>query len=499
MGRSNIQGSGNAVRIKTADDSVDLLTNIIELENIEMEAEDGKAILSIGNVLPEMSSSTNGKFLTNDGVEASWNKVSAIEDLVLGTDLSLSKTVFNKLNQNISTSSGSYGSWYDFCYNPVDHKCMLLSANGRIYEVSDITQEITGAPLTLGTGYSSYTWRSICYGNNKYVALSSQGGICTGTGGNNWDSCISGTTSGLGSHTWYSICYGNNKYVALGSSGYVSTSTDGTTWSTPVQDTNLGSHSWYDLCFDGTRFVALSSSNYLSYSVDGVTWASASAILPVSSGCGICFDGTKYLVLNSYGIICTSTDLINWNTLDDDPLIYNISSNYWYRIRQVDNGIVILARTPYAVIAYSSDISQQLDCIKLDRDGIGNYGTLGGTTTPIYLSNGKLTTCSFSWSTIYAITSYNLAVNSGITYFTLNNGMKVELGTFSLSANTGTISTYYTYTSASSYKVFLQHTSSKAANYYLPHIKSQTKNSFTYYSGSYSNLDTGVYYIAIGY
>ena len=53
MGRSNIQGSGNAVRVKKADDSIDLLTNIIELDNIELEAENGKAVLSVNDKIEE--------------------------------------------------------------------------------------------------------------------------------------------------------------------------------------------------------------------------------------------------------------------------------------------------------------------------------------------------------------------------------------------------------------------------------------------------------------
>lgn len=125
---------------------------------------------------------------------------------------------------------------------------------------------------------------------------------------------------------------------------------------------------------------------------------------------------------------------------------------------------------------------------------------VGTSSDPVYVgSNGIAYACGFSWSNIYAITSYLLQPNNNTTYFQLNNGLKVELGTFSASASTGSVSLHYTYTSNSSFKVFLQQTSSKSSNCYTPHIVSQTRTSFNYYCGSYSNIDTGVYYMVIGY
>lgn len=170
MGRSNIQGSGNAVRIKTADDSVDLLTNIIELENIEMEAEDGKAILSIGNVLPGMSSSTNGKFLTNDGVDASWGDVSSV---AANRNLNnLTQDGYTKLNcypatcvsGQIDTSTG----YPDLLINNSTSVGFKVSENSESYTPLDVIFP-TGEPKRFTTLSSYYMTGKASGTYNLYI------------------------------------------------------------------------------------------------------------------------------------------------------------------------------------------------------------------------------------------------------------------------------------------------------------------------------------------
>ena len=103
MGRSNIQGSGNAVRVKKADDSIDLLTNIIELDNIEMEAKNGKAILSVDDKIEEYTVQRNyirSCALDGDGHvdllhQAGTTTIEEQVGIVLGTDTNESAYVVN--------------------------------------------------------------------------------------------------------------------------------------------------------------------------------------------------------------------------------------------------------------------------------------------------------------------------------------------------------------------------------------------------------------------
>ena len=65
--------------------------------------------------------------------------------------------------------------------------------------------------IETSNGLSRRDWRSICYGNGKYVAVSGSNTFAYSTDGITWTE----TSNGLNSRTWRSVCYGNGKYVAI--------------------------------------------------------------------------------------------------------------------------------------------------------------------------------------------------------------------------------------------------------------------------------------------
>jgi hypothetical protein len=83
--------------------------------------------------------------------------------------------------------------------------------------------------------------------------ISDAGNISTSTDGTTWTTPV----RKIGITKWSAITYGDNKFVAISSDGYISTSTDGTTWTAYIK-TSLGTNSWYAITYGNNKFVALS-------------------------------------------------------------------------------------------------------------------------------------------------------------------------------------------------------------------------------------------------
>ena len=73
------------------------------------------------------------------------------------------------------------------------------------------------------------------------------------------------------SSMWRSVCYGDGKFVAVAyNSAIAAYSTEGSTW---TQTTLPASKRWYSVCYGNGKFVAVASgSNIAAYSTDGINW-----------------------------------------------------------------------------------------------------------------------------------------------------------------------------------------------------------------------------------
>ena len=107
-------------------------------------------------------------------------------------------------------------------------------------------------------------WKSICYGNGKYVAISDSNTFAYSTNGINWTE----TSNGLSSRNWNSICYGNGKYVAIPNyigDLYIAYSTDGIHWT--ETSNGISSSQWHSICYGNGKYVAVTvNSNIFAYS-----------------------------------------------------------------------------------------------------------------------------------------------------------------------------------------------------------------------------------------
>jgi outer membrane protein OmpA-like peptidoglycan-associated protein len=150
---------------------------------------------------------------------------------------------------------------------------------GATNRVMTSTDGITWTNRSIPTSSSGSQWKSVTWGNNKFVAISDTGfndRVMTSPDGVTWT-----YAQAIHNGNWSSIAYGNNLFVVTASnpgmsSDYVMTSSDGITW-TPR--TAAAAVSWTSVVYGGGKFVAVASSgsNRVMTSTDGITWAGHSA------------------------------------------------------------------------------------------------------------------------------------------------------------------------------------------------------------------------------
>ena len=149
-----------------------------------------------------------------------------------------------------------------------------------------------GISWTEGNMPSSTYWWSVCYGNGKYVAISSTNIMAYSTDGINW------TQGNMpSSQDWRSVCYGNGKYVAVAyDTNIMVYSTDGISW---TQGNMPSSQSWRSVCYGNGKFVAVAyNTNIMAYSTDGISWTQGN--MPSSETWkSVCYGNDKFVAIGN--------------------------------------------------------------------------------------------------------------------------------------------------------------------------------------------------------
>ena len=138
---------------------------------------------------------------------------------------------------------------------------------------------------------SSESWRSVCFGNGKFVAVAAGSTKAAySTDGITWTAATLPS-----SESWRSVCFGNGKFVAVAAgSNAVAYSADGTTWTAVTLPSTA---SWYSVCYGNGKFVAVAyNGTKAAYSTDGITWTAAT--LPSSATLGsVCYGNGKFVAV----------------------------------------------------------------------------------------------------------------------------------------------------------------------------------------------------------
>ena len=188
------------------------------------------------------------------------------------------------------------------------------------------TSEITGVVETAGwttTTTPEERWRSVTYGDGKFVAVSTNTIVGDQYGTNrvmySTDNGITWTTvnvtTGLGlAGVWHSVAYGNNMFVVVGASVRYYSS-DAINW-TQV----LTSSTMYDICYGDNKFVAVGATDKIAYSTDGINWTNSTVSNSNAQYRGVTYgelpDGTKRFVAVSNVAgqqVSYSSDGITWS------------------------------------------------------------------------------------------------------------------------------------------------------------------------------------------
>ncbi len=182
-------------------------------------------------------------------------------------------------------------SWYAVAYGLSKFVAVTGGAStAGAYSADGAKWTSTGALTTSGD------WRALCFGNDRFVALSYNSTNSNySTNGTSW------TAGGAlpGTRNWTAITYGEGTFVAVASgnaSGAYSTD-GGVTWN---NTTMPSAASWSSITYGNGTFVAVATgpSTAAAYSADGITWNAAT--LPNSrSWVGVAFGNNLFCAIAS--------------------------------------------------------------------------------------------------------------------------------------------------------------------------------------------------------
>lgn len=255
----------------------------------------------------------------------------------------------------LNLPSGSTAVWNEVNGEPMSYDLPLnIAWRGKGNAVGTVLKA-TGSIYT-DIQYSALAyrnaWRSVCYGNGKFVAIASditeKDSVAYSTDGVNW------TISTLpGAASWSSVCYGNGKFVAVSSDyGTSAYSTDGITWTAGSMPSTS---SWASACYGGDKFVAVAEvdsdyadTNKAAYSADGVTWTEMD--LPsAQKWVSVCYGDGKFVAISyNSDVMAYSTDGITW-AAGSMP-----STQNWESVCYGSDKFVAISRESQAY-AYSAD------------------------------------------------------------------------------------------------------------------------------------------------
>ena len=145
------------------------------------------------------------------------------------------------------------------------------------------------------------SYKAIVYGKNRFVAVGMALPIVS-TNGLTWTPASTQPPTGL-----IDIAYGNGLFVAVGSNGVICTSPDGSIWTSRVSNTTS---TLSGIAYGNGYFVAVGSGGgNVRRSVDGITWTGSSSSSGGNTG-SITFGNGQFVIAGNTSIT-TTTDGLN--------------------------------------------------------------------------------------------------------------------------------------------------------------------------------------------
>ena len=247
-------------------------------------------------------------------------------------------------------------------------------------------------------------WTSVTYGNGLFVAVAQYSNpiVMTSPDGITW----TGQTAPFA--YWTSVTYGNGLFVAVAlySGPYVMTSPDGINW---TAQTAPGS-GWTSVTYGNGLFVVVSAFGGVMTSPDGINWTGQTA--PVSDWISVTYGNGLFVAVSyaGYPYVMTSPDGINWTT-QTAPDGYRYSITY-------GNGLFV------AVGASSPTVMASPDGINWTAQ------TVPGTWVSVTYGNGLFVAVGGAQPTLMVSTDgiiWNYFIGATLTSITYGNGVYVAV------------------------------------------------------------------------
>ena len=230
----------------------------------------------------------------------------------------------------------SSSGWRSVAYGNGKFVAVATNSNKVAYSTDGISWNAATMP-------SSAYWLSVTYGNGKFVAVAFDSNKAAySTDGISWNAVTLPSSA-----NWFSVTYGNGKFVAVAyGSDKAAYSTDGISWNAVTLPSSVN---WYSVAYGNDKFVAVATnSNKVAYSTDGISWSAAT--MPSSADWYSVTYGNGKFVAVAYGSdkAAYSTDGISWNAVTLP------SSSGWQSVTY-GNGKFVAVATNSNKAAYSTD------------------------------------------------------------------------------------------------------------------------------------------------
>jgi hypothetical protein len=272
----------------------------------------------------------------------------------------------------------------------------------------------------------------ICWGNNKFVAISNNGEtnnrVISSNDGINW----APASSGVENNNWISVCWGYDKFcaVASGLSGEtinrIMISSDGMNWK-PINTNIVDIYPWTSIVWGNDKFLVSTNSsagrNGVMISSNGIDWSLAGISLSLTS---VAWGNNRFIGVASSGAtnrVHTSVSSINrlsgvsWTNLTTPAL------NSWTSVCWGNNIFIAVANSGTGNrIMRSSDGTNWASVISPADSGwssvtFGNNRFVAVATTGTFKIMYSTNNTGISWE---ALTSFSS--NNSFTSITFGNG-----------------------------------------------------------------------------
>jgi hypothetical protein len=263
----------------------------------------------------------------------------------------------------------------------------------------------------------------VAYGNNKFIAVGSDGIILSSPDGKTWT-----VRDSNGIFTLTSVTYGAGKFIAVGEYGRTRSSSTGDTWETIVDHCDTYAE-LSSVAYGNNRFVAVGGSRYYHYSftatsADGTSWSSKTSgnytnthlnsvvygngnFLAVGDDCpiisyssswqavgttncsllnSITYGNNRYVAVGLTGSI-TSLDGISWeNTSLGNTSLTSVTYGNGQYVAVGPGGAILVSSDGSAWTTKSSPTTQQLNSVAY---GNGLYVAVGWEGTILTAKSDK--------------------------------------------------------------------------------------------------------------